>query len=126
MYSYQNLATNEYPNIFVSNKLTRTNIRIYSFPRNDTNEYPNKYLDQKYSNNHIFKYIRHTLLRTVICKFLLVICWFLMVVCLFLTFICRFLTVIFQFLPVIWRFSSEGVSIELPVQLKNKSTSSLW
>ena len=44
---------NEYPNIFVSKKLTRTNIRIYSYPKNDTNEYPNKYLDQKYSNIRI-------------------------------------------------------------------------
>ena len=33
IYSYQNLATNEYPNIFVSKKLTRMNIRIYSYPK---------------------------------------------------------------------------------------------
>ena len=60
-YSYQNLATNKYPNIFASQKLTRTNIRIYSYPKNDTNEYPNKYLYWKYLNIQIFEYIRHTL-----------------------------------------------------------------
>ena len=54
IYSYQNLATNEYPNIFVSKKLTRTNIRLYSYPKNDTNEYPNKHSDQKYSNIRIY------------------------------------------------------------------------
>ena len=54
IYSNQNLATNEYPNIFVSKKLTRTNIWIYSYPKNDTNEYPNKYSDQKYSNIRIY------------------------------------------------------------------------
>ena len=45
---------NEYPNIFVSKKLTRTNIRIYSYPKNDMNEYPNKYSDQKYLNIRIY------------------------------------------------------------------------
>ena len=54
IYSYQNLASNEYPNIFVSNKLIRTNIRIYSYPKNEMNEYPNKYSDQKYSNIRIY------------------------------------------------------------------------
>ena len=54
IYSNQNLATNDYPNIFVSKKLTRTNIRIYLYPKNDTNEYPNKYSDQKYSNIRIY------------------------------------------------------------------------
>ena len=55
------IDTNEYPNIFVSKKLTQTNIPIYSYSKNDTNEYPNKYSDQKYSNIRIFEYIRHTL-----------------------------------------------------------------
>ena len=61
IYSYQNLATNEYPNIFVSKKLTRTNIWIYSYSKNYTNEYPNKSSDQKYLNIQIIKYICHTL-----------------------------------------------------------------
>ena len=46
--------TNEYPNIFVSKKLTQTNIRIHLYPKNDTNEYPSKYSDQKYSNIQIY------------------------------------------------------------------------
>ena len=54
IYSCQENDTNEYPNIFVSKKLTRTNIRIYSYPKNDTKEYPNKYSDQKYSNIRIY------------------------------------------------------------------------
>ena len=33
IYSNRNLATNKYPNIFVSKKLTRTNIRIYSYKK---------------------------------------------------------------------------------------------
>ena len=49
IYLRQNLARNEYPNIFVSKKLTQTNIGIYSYQKNDTNEYPNKYSDQNYS-----------------------------------------------------------------------------
>ena len=40
----KNFDTNEYLNIFVSNKFTRTNIRIYSYKKFDTNECPNKYL----------------------------------------------------------------------------------
>ena len=54
IYSYRNLATNKYPNIFVSKKLTRTNIRIYSYKKIDTNEYPNKFSDKKYSNIQIY------------------------------------------------------------------------
>ena len=46
--------TNEYPNIFVSRKITLTNIRIYSYEFFDTNDYPNKYSDQKYSNIRIY------------------------------------------------------------------------
>ena len=53
-YLNQNFARNKYPNIFLSKKLTRMNIRIYLYPKNDTNEYRNKYSDQKYSNIRIY------------------------------------------------------------------------
>ena len=52
--------------------LLRTNIRIYLYPKNDTNEYPNQYSDEKYSNIQIFKYIRHTLIKTAQSDFFLV------------------------------------------------------
>ena len=48
---------NEYPNIFVSKILIRTNIRIFSYQNFDPNEYPNIFVS-KNSSERIFEYIR--------------------------------------------------------------------
>ena len=52
-----NFDTNEYPNIFVSKKTIRTNIRIYSYQKNNTNEYPNIFVSKKWYER-ISEYIR--------------------------------------------------------------------
>ena len=46
-------STNEYPNIFMRQKVARTNIRIYSAGKNKTNIF-----DYEYIQNKIFEYIR--------------------------------------------------------------------
>ena len=46
-------STNEYPNIFMRQKVARTNIRIYSAGKNETNIF-----EYEYIRNKIFEYIR--------------------------------------------------------------------
>ena len=58
IYLYQILATNEYPNIFLSKKLTRTNIWIYSYPKMIRMNIRRNILIK---NIQIFENIRHTL-----------------------------------------------------------------
>ena len=53
----ENFDTNKCPNIFVSKKITRTNIRIYSYEFVDTNECPNKYSYWKWHEySNVFEY----------------------------------------------------------------------